>query len=151
MKRQGWWGCYFKLLKNFLKKTVAFNIWAVYNTIAHFGKGVCKSTLTTAQQKKIEKNIEQIKFKKKNKRVIRRIIQFKKVLSKEKRKPRISTKYDQAKKSVWWMPWHQTPMKDAISCEKPRGAASRQQSVGVRMWKHTRDNALVLIHKYIVY
>lgn len=48
MKRQGWWGCYFKLLKNFLKKTVAFNIWAVYNTIAHFGKGVCKSTLTTA-------------------------------------------------------------------------------------------------------
>ena len=32
---------------------------------------------------------------------------------------------DQATKGVWWMPWHQEPTKDAISCDKLRGAASR--------------------------
>ena len=26
----------------------------------------------------------------------------------------------QAKKSIRWMPWHQEPMKDVITCEKPR-------------------------------
>ena len=24
--------------------------------------------------------------------------------------------------SVWWMPWHQGPMKDVVVCDKPRGA-----------------------------
>ena len=33
-------------------------------------------------------------------------------------------KNDQANKSVWWMPWHQAPMKDVISCEKLRGVAN---------------------------
>ncbi len=25
---------------------------------------------------------------------------------------------DQANKSIWWMPWHQEPTKDVISCDK---------------------------------
>ncbi len=32
---------------------------------------------------------------------------------------------NQATKSTGWMPWHHTPKKDAASCEKLRGAASR--------------------------
>ena len=32
----------------------------------------------------------------------------------------------QAKKSARGMPWHWEPTKDAASCEKPRGAASRR-------------------------
>ena len=34
-------------------------------------------------------------------------------------------KVSQATKSVEWMPWHQEPMKDAISCEKLRGVANK--------------------------
>jgi hypothetical protein len=34
-------------------------------------------------------------------------------------------KADQANKGVWWMPWHQSAMKDVASCEKPRGAAKQ--------------------------
>ena len=26
---------------------------------------------------------------------------------------------DQANKSIGWMPWHQEPKKDVVSCEKP--------------------------------
>ena len=33
---------------------------------------------------------------------------------------------DQANKSTGWMPGHQTPTKDAISCDKPWGAANGQ-------------------------
>ena len=29
----------------------------------------------------------------------------------------------QAKKSAGWMPWHEEPMKDVISCDKLRGGA----------------------------
>ncbi len=36
-------------------------------------------------------------------------------------------------KSIGRMPWHQEPKKDAISCEKPRGAANRYRFVDVRM------------------
>ena len=32
---------------------------------------------------------------------------------------------DQANKSAGWMPWHQEPTKDVISCEKLRGAANK--------------------------
>ena len=32
---------------------------------------------------------------------------------------------DQVTKGAGWMPWHWTPKKDVVSCEKPRGAASR--------------------------
>ena len=33
------------------------------------------------------------------------------------------------------MPRHQEPKKDAISCEKPRGAANKQRAGGIRMRK----------------
>ena len=32
---------------------------------------------------------------------------------------------DQVTKGAGWMPWHWTPKKDVVSCDKPRGAASR--------------------------
>ena len=40
---------------------------------------------------------------------------------------------NQAKKSIGRMPWHQAPKKDVASCEKLRGAASRQRTVDIRM------------------
>jgi hypothetical protein len=39
----------------------------------------------------------------------------------------------QVNKGSWWMPWHQQRKKDAAGCEKPRGAASEQRSVDIRM------------------
>ena len=45
------------------------------------------------------------------------------------------------------MPWHLAPMKDAISCEKLRGAANRPRSVDVRMWKHTMINLIVSLQE----
>ena len=42
---------------------------------------------------------------------------------------------DQANKSTGWMPWHRLPMKDVVSCEKLRGAASRHRSEDLRMGK----------------
>ena len=39
----------------------------------------------------------------------------------------------QAKKGVWWMPWHQQAMKDATSCEKLRWAASKLWPGDIRM------------------
>ena len=46
----------------------------------------------------------------------------------------------QAEKSARGMPWHQEPMKDVISCEKPRGAANKLRSGDVRMGKPTTAN-----------
>jgi vacuolar-type H+-ATPase subunit H len=40
-----------------------------------------------------------------------------------KRKNRI---IGQATKGIRWMPWCWEPTKDVVSCEKPRGAASRR-------------------------
>ena len=48
---------------------------------------------------------------------------------------------NQATKSTGWMPWHHTPMKDVVSCEKLRGAASRQRSVDIRMGEPGRRRA----------
>ena len=31
--------------------------------------------------------------------------------------------HDQARKGARWMPWHRRTMKDAVSCDKPRGVA----------------------------
>ena len=53
--------------------------------------------------------------------------------SQEKKRKRIeksifdsySDSDDQVTKGAGWMPWHWTPKKDVVSCEKPRGAASR--------------------------
>ena len=42
---------------------------------------------------------------------------------------------NQAKKSIGRMPRHQAPKKDVASCEKLRGAASRQRTVDIRMGK----------------
>src|SRR3954447_10236360 len=41
----------------------------------------------------------------------------------------------QATKGTRWMPWRQEAMKDVVSCEKLRGAASRHRSEDVRMGK----------------
>ena len=43
----------------------------------------------------------------------------------------------QANKSIRRMPWHREPKKDAIRCDKPRGAANKLRSAGIRMWKHS--------------
>ena len=45
----------------------------------------------------------------------------------------LEIKRNQAKKSIGRMPRHQAPKKDVASCEKLRGAASRQRTVGIRM------------------
>ena len=52
--------------------------------------------------------------------------------------------YDQAIKSVWWMPWHLAPMKDVISCDKLRGVANELWSVDFWMGKPTSISLLVL-------
>jgi hypothetical protein len=44
-------------------------------------------------------------------------------------------KKQEANKSVWWMPRHQGPKKDAEHCEKPRGAVCRRRTGGIRMGK----------------
>ena len=49
------------------------------------------------------------------------------------------------------MPWHQEPMKDVVSCEKPWGAANKLRSMDVRMGKPGGGNAPSLLHEYIVY
>ena len=41
----------------------------------------------------------------------------------------------QAKKSVRWMPWQWEPMKDAITCEKPRWGGNNLWPVDLRMGK----------------
>ncbi len=43
--------------------------------------------------------------------------------------------HEEATKGARGMPWHDGPKKDVVGCEKPRGAASRHRSVGVRMGK----------------
>ncbi len=34
-------------------------------------------------------------------------------------------KIGQATKSIGWMPWRKTAMKDVVSCDKPRGVAKQ--------------------------
>ena len=46
----------------------------------------------------------------------------------------------QASKGIRRMPWRQEAMKDVVSCEKPRGAASKRRSVGLRMGKPAPSN-----------
>ncbi len=47
----------------------------------------------------------------------------------------------QATKGTRWMPWRQEAKKDVVSCDKPRGAASRRRSVDVRMGKPPSGHA----------
>ena len=48
---------------------------------------------------------------------------------------------NQANKSTGWMPRRQPPKKDAASCEKPRGTASKYRSVDIRMGEPVQGNA----------
>jgi hypothetical protein len=43
------------------------------------------------------------------------------------------------------MPWHQEPMKDGISTDMLRGAASRLRSGDFRMGKPTQSNVCVTL------
>jgi hypothetical protein len=47
----------------------------------------------------------------------------------------------QATKGTRWMPWRQEAMKDVVSCDKLRGAASRRRYVDVRMGKPSPGHA----------
>ena len=57
---------------------------------------------------------------------------------------------NQAKKSTGWMPRRQPPKKDAASCEKPRGAASKLRSVDIRMGEPVQGNAWTPANESIV-
>ena len=48
-----------------------------------------------------------------------------KVDSKKKSLTATQISDDQVTKGAGWMPWHWTPKKDVVSCDKLRGAASR--------------------------
>src|SRR5690606_30129642 len=48
-----------------------------------------------------------------------------------------------------WMPWHQEAMKDAATCEKPRGTGSECRSVDIRMGKPGRRHGLSSPAEYI--
>ena len=41
----------------------------------------------------------------------------------------------QATKGARWMPWRKRPMKDAVTCEKVRGAGCKRRSGHIRMGK----------------
>ncbi len=45
-----------------------------------------------------------------------------------------STSCEEATKGVRWMPWRQTPRKDAYHCDKPRGAVIGRHHPGVSEW-----------------
>ena len=57
----------------------------------------------------------------------------------------------QATKSARRMPWRQEPMKDGVSTDMPRGAASRHRSVDFRMGQPTIRNGMVSIPESIGY
>ena len=52
------------------------------------------------------------------------------------------SKPGQVTKGIRWMPRRQQPKKDAASCEKPRGAASKHRAVDIRMGKPGSGYAL---------
>ncbi|ACT56965.1 hypothetical protein WSI_03730 [Candidatus Liberibacter asiaticus str. gxpsy] len=37
----------------------------------------------------------------------------------------IDNESNQARKGIWWMPWHAQAMKDVICCDKLWGAANK--------------------------
>ena len=57
---------------------------------------------------------------------------------------------NQANKSTGRMPRRHTPKKDAISCEKPRGAANRHRFVDIRMRELIKGEPLIPHNEYIV-
>jgi hypothetical protein len=55
----------------------------------------------------------------------------------------------QGRKSTRWMPRRQEAMKDAATCEKPRGVGSKRRSVDIRMGKPGRRHGLSASAEYI--
>ena len=55
----------------------------------------------------------------------------------------------QVTKGSWWMPWHQQAKKDAAGCENPRGVASEQRSVGIRIGQPILRKVRILYVEYI--
>ena len=49
----------------------------------------------------------------------------------------------------WWMPRHESAMKDVASCDKPRGAASEHRSGDFRMGKPIQGHAWISPAEYI--
>ena len=50
---------------------------------------------------------------------------------------------------IWWMPWHVKPMKDVVSCDKPRVGANNLLSGDFRMGEPFSGNAEKLSSEYI--
>src|ERR1041385_7171633 len=55
----------------------------------------------------------------------------------------------QATKGERWMPWRREAMKGVASCDKPRGAASRQRSGDARMGEPGWGNAQSSLTEFI--
>ena len=49
--------------------------------------------------------------------------------------------FDQAIKSIRWMPWHGKAMKDVVSCDKPRAGANNLKPGDFRMGQPVPGNA----------
>ncbi len=47
------------------------------------------------------------------------------------------------------MPWHQEPMKDVVSCDKPWGAASRFRTMDLRMGQPGQSHVWSPVCEYI--
>jgi hypothetical protein len=52
-----------------------------------------------------------------------------------------------ATKGAQGMPGHQVPKKDAVDCEKPRGAVSRRYHSGISEWGNPAE--LILGHPWL--
>ena len=56
-------------------------------------------------------------------------------------------KRGQATKGAGRMPWHWEPKKDAVSCEKLWGVASRHRSTDIRMEQSTKSHIFVSLYE----
>ena len=54
-------------------------------------------------------------------------------------------------KGIWWMPWHEKPMKDVVSCDKPRGGANNLRSGDFRMGEPNTGYTVLRPDEYIVW
>ena len=57
--------------------------------------------------------------------------------------------FGKATKGVRWMPWHMEPMKDVISCDKPREGANNLRSEDFRMGQPVPGYTRTLPVEYI--
>ena len=116
---------------------------------ATLNKGCCslKENIENCIKKLRSKSF---KFSKKGK-VLSVPLQFQKVRAKVLGMIKRINKTIKLKKSARWMPWHQEPMKDVASCDKPWGAASRHRTMDFRMGQPGQSNVWSPVHEYIVY